>query len=397
MSGDTNFKTGFLLTEDAGGGGGDVTDITNDYAVLREQIRGYYATSNIFNFMFNTDRSLNILAGATNSPSRYYLQIARYDDPSNILDGTSTLISDMNYAIGQSSMGGNNQIDSVATMAKDDSFVLVCGLGGTSGVHRLGIDPETYKFTGVNASFDTGIASPKKMEIIDASNYVNYDGDQSLQIFNFDGANLTRTKTIAMNFDIVCVNAVNGFVVVIGLSKIVVINPTTEEIVYTEDTDDTLSGIYGLDGYAFIKTLSSQIEPLITLQITEGGVITKLPLSVTGDFQPGIVKSLINVVKDDNVSGNQYIIIYHSYNASNVGLKINLDTLFVGNLNIGVEILTGTPATIKPSFISGNRMIFNSNVLGQPGTGYTQIYKYQYGVYSLRYKGLLFKIVGIGA
>ena len=59
-------------------------------------------------------------------------------------------------------------------------------------------------------------------------------------------------------------------------------------------------------------------------------------------------------------------------------------------------VLIGTPSSIKPTFLSGNRVIYNSSTSGTPGNGYAYAYKYEFTEISHRRNGRLFKIEGLG-
>lgn len=375
-----------------GKGGDDVTDIVHGYAVLKE--KQLAATGQGLNraTVFNKDR-LKLISYTSTNPgggANRLLVAQANPDMTNV-----TNVSSIDLDFGQNYMSTIPLQDRV-TVAADDSLLLLSGVNNNTNIFRVVINPGTYQITDVVA-FDTGIASPKKVEIIDANTYINYTG-QTLQIFAYDGTVITLGKTVQLDFDIVRLNAVNGLIVVIGLNRIVVVDPITGNILYTETTAAplTLSDVFGLDDYVFVKTLSSLETPVLGYRITSDKTVTKLPLSVAGGILSGGVKSLVNVIKDDTAPAEQYIMIYHSDNVSNMMLHIDLTSYKIKNIEVGADVVAGAPATTKPTFFAGNRILYNSSTAGTPSTNYITVYKYEYTEISHRRNGKLFKIKGLG-
>ena len=376
-----------IIAKNGGGGGGGITDVVNGYAILKEQQRSYFASYNYFPTIFNKDRS--IVLRYTQSPTQ--LRLTRVN-AADVFSGEAA-VSVISLAFGQS-ISYQPVMQDIATASKDDDFLLLAGVNGNTNIFRIAVNPATYAL-GAVVSFNTGIANPKKPEIIDANNYVNYSG-QNVQVFNFNGSAIALSKTIAVGFDIIRVNACKDLIVAIGLNKVVFINPETENVVYSEDLAMTLSDVFCADSYAFIKTLSSTVVPMLVYNVSSG-FVTKLNMAVTDEFPTGAVKSLINVVKDDNtIDKEQYIAIYHTDNVSNIVMSVDVTNKKNAIVNVGADTLTGTPQIFKATFLTGNRIIFNSYTSGTPGPGFTQVYKYEYGNISLKYKGKQFKIVGLG-
>ena len=390
----TDFTEGFTIeNNDGGSGGSGITDVMNGYAVLKE--KQLAATGQGLNraTVFNKDRLKLISYTSTNPGGGANRLLVAQANPDNITNVTNVSSIDLDF--GQNYMSTIPLQDRV-TVAADDSLLLLSGVHNNTNIFRVVINPGTYQITDIVA-FDTGIASPKKVEIIDANTYINYTG-QTLQIFAYDGTVITLGKTVQLGFDIVRLNAVNGLIVVIGLNRIVVVDPITGNILYTETTAAslTLSDVFGLDDYAFVKTLSSLETPVLGYKITSDKTVTKLPLSVAGEMLSGGVKSLVNVIKDDTAPAGQYIMIYHSDNVSNMMLHIDLISYKVKNIEVGADVVTGAPATTKPTFFADNRILYNSSTAGTPSTNYITVYRYAYTEISHRRNGKLFKIKGLG-
>ncbi|MDR1196378.1 MAG: hypothetical protein LBL00_07880 [Endomicrobium sp.] len=377
--------------KEVGVGSVGVTDIVNGYAVLREQV---IATNSYVNgrlTVFNKDRSKDISYSNTTPGGGYNRLYINQVNPEDIT--VRSPLSYISISFGQSYTNPGLQLANVLTASKDDDFLLLCGLNYNTNIFRIGIDPSTYQMTSV-VTFDTTIENPKKLEIIDANNYVNYSG-QNIQVFTFDGDAITLSKTIALDFDIMRVNAVNGYIVAIGLNEIRIINPIDETVIYEESPEETLADVVCDGNYVFVKTLSDTTNPVFIYEIADGAV-NKIPFTVDGTFLAGAVKSLVNIVKDDNVSDQQYIMIYHSDNAANIMMSIDFSTSKVKSVEVGANIFTGTPGSLKPTFLSGNRIIYYSSTSGMPGTYYTYAYRYEYCQIEHRYIGRLYKIFGIG-
>lgn len=376
-----------------GKGGDDVTDVMNGYAVLKE--KQLAATGQGLNraTVFNKDRLKLISYTYTHPGGGANRLLVAQANPDNITNVTNVSSIDLDF--GQNYMSTIPLQDRV-TVAADDSLLLLSGVNNNTNIFRVVINPGTYQITDVVA-FDTGIASPKKVEIIATDTYINYTG-QTLQIFAYDGTVITLGKTVQLGFDIVRLNAVNGLIVVIGLNRIVVVDPIAGDILYTETTASplTLSDVFSLDDYALVKTLSSVETPVLGYKITSDKTVTKLPLSVAGEILSGGVKSLVNVIKDDTAPAGQYIMSYHSDNVSNMMLHIDLISYKVKNIEVGADVVTGAPATTKPLFFAGNRILYNSSTAGTPSTNYITVYKYEYTEISHRKNGKLFKIKGLG-
>ena len=289
----------------------------------------------------------------------------------------------------------NVDISSLATISPNDDFVLIASRADAN-IYRVAINPIDYTFL-QTVSFDTTINNPKKLEILDDNNYVNYDG-QNVQIFNFDGEQLSIAKTIALDFDIVRINCVNGFIAAIGANVLKIINPSDDSIIYEEDFEDELKDIICDDKYAFIKTLSSVENPVFCYEVSESAIVSKISLTVEGAFLQGNVTSLVNIVKDDNAKDDRYVMIYQSSYVLNMALSINLSAQTVRNIEVGADVLVGDPLNFKPVFLSGNRIIYSSG--GNNGYGpsykYLNVYIYIYIEIEHRVNGKLFKIVGLG-
>jgi hypothetical protein len=371
---------------------GGVTDIVNGYAILQEQAQGYYASNNFIPIVFNRDRSKRVgysyvyPGGGSNTFNTTQI------NPENISE-TGNVISSITLYFGQV-YSGSVVLANICTAALDDSFVLLSGINSNTNIFRIEINPATYAITGV-VSCDTGISAPKKVEIIDASNYVNYDG-QNVYLYSYDGETLSLAKTIKLDFDIIRVNAVNGYIVAIGLNKVQIINPADESVIYDEDTDDALADVVCDEKYAFVKTLSSMANPVFVYEVSLDGSVVKLPFTVGGVFPSGAVKSLVNIIKDDNVSDYQYAMAYHTDNVANIMLSIDITAMTMRSVEVGANVMAGTAQINKPQFISGNRVSFNSSVSGQPGTGYLYAYRYEYTEIEHRRNGRLYKIVRLG-
>lgn len=387
-------KKGFMVgcNGSCGSGGDGVSDIVNGFAILKENQVANSGVSisraTVFNLnreKFLTYTTINVIGQGENA-----LKINQTSADDITVD---TSVSTINLAFGQN-YSTQIKLQDIVTVAADDSFLLLPGVNNNTNIYRVGFNPQTYQFTNI-VSVDTGIASPKKVEIIDANSYVNYNG-QNLQIFTFDGTAITLTKTIALSFDIVRVSAVNGLIVAIGLNDIVFIDPSTENIVYTETTQAalTLADVYCIENYAFVKTLSSTDTPILAYSVTNNSIV-KLQLSLDGEMLSGGIKSLINVIKEDNVPGN-YAMVYHSDNVSNLALHIDINSGRVKVVDVGADVITGTPASVKPTFLTGNRIIYTSSTSGTPGDNYLAVYKYEYTEISHRRNGKMFKIDGLG-
>ena len=387
-------KKGISVIVGKGGSCGDyVTDIVHGYAVLKE--KQLAATGQGLNraTVFNKDRLKLISYTYTHPGGGANRLLVAQANPDNITNVTN--VSSHALDFGQNYMSTIPLQDRV-TVAADDSLLLLSGVNNNTNIFRVVINPGTYQITDVVA-FDTGIASPKKVEIIDANTYVNYIS-RTLQIFAYDGEAITRNKTIALNFDVVRVSTVNGLIVAIGLNDIVFVDPANENIVYSEITQSalTLADVFGIDNYVFVKTLSSLETPVLGYRITSDKTVTKLPLSVAGGILSGGVKSLVNVIKDDTAPAEQYIMIYHSDNVSNMMLHIDLTSYKIKNIEVGADVVAGAPATTKPTFFAGNRILYNSSTAGTPSTNYITVYRYAYTEISHRKNGKLFKIKGLG-
>jgi hypothetical protein len=379
------------------GGYGEITDRVYGHALLKEQASSTYNSQARVYPTFNKDRNKALDYGSTNPVGGQNILITARIDPANISTTTGE-VSRISLAFGQS-YTGTYPMSNNFTISPDDDFVLI-----SSGFY-VPVNPDTYVL-GTPISFAN--SGGKKIEIINANNFVSYNG-QNILVFTLAEGAITLEKTIAVSFDIVRVNAVSGHIVAVGLNDIIIIDPAqaiedTDEdgiidagsgVIYSETTDETLTDVICIDGYAFVKTLSNVINPVYAYSVSASGVVNKLPLSVHGTFPVGGVISLTNIVRE-TTEDIVYALVYESDNVQNVMASINITKSTVKHAIIGADVMPGAPQNIKPVFYSGNRIAYASYTSGQPGYGQKGCWRYDYTEIEHRVDKRLFRIVGLG-
>lgn len=365
-------------------GGDVVTDKVLSWAFVRSRLDStIYMQRNLF---FNKDKSKAIAAASSSvgSPTPYnYL----YRMQLNATDGSLTTAQTINGGIGNYPY---TDINNFAEISPDDSYVL---FANNALIARVAVN-SSYVLSNYQIIYNDGLVWTKP-RIINATQFISFtranNRRQQVAIFEYDGSTASIIKTISVGFDITAINIITGkYLIVIGAFKIAVIDIGTEEILYSETAAVNLSDVVVAGAYAFVKTISSQTNPLFVYSV--GETVTKIAFTIQGTILSGSVMSPVNIIKDDNQTGNVFLLVYTSNNALNLGLTINLDKKLISNVVEGANTLVGTPQGVMPTFAAGNRLFYWSNVSGTPGTTYMAQFQYKYTTVSLRFEGNFYKI-----
>lgn len=378
------------IAGEGAGSGGDITDIVKGYGLVRERstsgIYGDYFT------MFNVDRTKR-LNGSAASPGGGTTNVTI--QTLNPITGALTQVSAVSGAIGQS-YPFTGWFNNMVTIAPDDSYVLSTGPNASAGafaIYRIDVNPANYTFSSaIMVIFNDGANRWKQPRIVSAQQFISFTTDngkqQEIDVFEYDSNAKTASivKTINVSFDITAIDVIGNIVCVIGLNDIAFIDLETEEILLSDNSAEALADVRSGGNWFFLKTLSSITVPTIVYSVS-GSTITKLALEVVGTIPNGALRSPMNIIRDDNRSGNKYLLIFHSADGSFVALSIDLDDLKVQSVFVTVQPLTGTNSGYMPYFIAGNFIAFYTAFSGFPGSTQTAFFRYAYTMLSCKIDG----------
>jgi hypothetical protein len=375
----------------SGGGGGNITDVVKGYGLVRE--RSTSGTYGDYFTMFNVDRTKR-LNGSAASPGGGITNVTI--QTLNPITGALTQVSAVSGGIGQS-YPFTGWFNNMVTIAPDDSYVLSTGPNAAAGafaIYRIDVNPANYTFSSaIMVIFNDGANRWKQPRIVNAQKFISFTTDngkqQEIAVFEYDSNAKTASivKTINVGFDITAIDVTGNTVCVIGLNDIAFIDLETEEILLSDTSAETLADVRSGGNWFFLKTLSSITVPAIVYSVSGSTTITKLALSVVGAIPNGALRSPVNIIRDDNRSGNKYLLIFHSADGSFVALSIDLDDLKVQSVFVTAQPLTGTNSGYMPYFIAGNFIAFYTGFSGLPGSTQTAFFSYAYAMLSCKIDG----------